>query len=77
MRLPAFVGRVGDNLEDAPLAEVLRLTSVILEFTRGLLLKAAPPELRPELDATLKPFIRELVNRAIELETHPPSRGNA
>lgn len=74
-RLPSFIDRVGENLEQVPLADLMRLASVVMEFVRGLLVKNAPEDLRAELDEMLKPFIRELLTRGIELETLPPSRG--
>ena len=75
--IPSFVLRVAQNLEDEPLSDFLRLTSVLMEHGRELLISAAPEALGRELDDVLKPFIAEMLRRAIELETLPPSRGNA
>lgn len=76
--------RLTANLERAPLTDVLAAASMTIESIRELLQglnrmaggNAADSEL---IDRNLKPIIRELVRRQIELETYPPgeSRGNA
>jgi hypothetical protein len=74
VKTPGFVARVASNLEDQPLSDVLRLTSVLLENAREFFARL---DRSGEIDAVYKPFVRELVRRAFELDGVPASRGNA
>lgn len=77
-QLPPFVLRVASNLEDEPLSDLLRLTSVVLENARQFMVGVAKgSDVAIEIDALYKPWISELLRRSFELETRPASRGNA
>lgn len=67
--------RMARNLEQAPLTDVLAAASMSLEAARelavGLMKVHGRSALDVELfDATLKPVIRELMQRQIELGNH-------
>lgn len=73
--------RLARNLENAPLTDVLDVASRVLESTRDFLAAILRNNrLDVELlDATIKPVIRELVHRSLDLSHYGPqsSRGNA
>jgi hypothetical protein len=85
MKLPSpELLRLTRNLEKAPLTDVLGAAAISMEAVRELLVDlfraCGGSELDRELfDASLKPLIRELITRRLELEAHPPhaARGNA
>jgi hypothetical protein len=75
MKTPGYVARVAENLEREPLADLLRLTAVVVENAREFFARL---DRTGEIDAVYKPFVRELIRRSFELEpgiTRP--RGNA
>jgi hypothetical protein len=80
LRSPELL-RLARNLEHAPLTDVLGTATVVLESAREFLAGVLRSDrLAVELlDATMKPVIRELVSRRLELEQHGAqlARGNA
>ena len=74
--------RLSAHLEQAPLTDVLHVAIVVLEANREFIagiLKLLGRPLDVELfDRTVKPVLRELVKRRLELEAHnQPARGQA
>lgn len=77
--LPDLVQRVSANLELHELPDVLRFTAALLECSRELLVALiAEKSMRVDVDVTFRSFIRNLHDRAGELDARPVvTRGQA
>jgi hypothetical protein len=77
--LPFIVQRVAANLEEQSLPDVLRFTAALLDCSRDLLLTIVTDRtMRVDVDATFRAFIRNLHDRAGELDARPVlTRGQA
>ena len=76
-KLPPYVVRVAANLEQETDGNLLRLTAVLLENDRELLISIGRGHAAEEIDAVYLPFVRELVRRADELDVPALARGHA
>lgn len=80
---PEALLRFSRNLDDAPLTDVLEVAVMVLEanreFTSGILHLMGRPLDVELFERSIKPVMRELIKRRLDLEAHPPhaARGNA